>query len=147
MEYFHLRFYTVDGYHRWADGLIDLLRDDENTIPVTGGAYILGTSGETMLTYPWGSSPIFYIGKADNLRSRTSDHKKYIIECRDDHSSRSFWPRYQYGAACGTSCAWYSRTGPQNPKNLEADLVEKFYWAFGSIPIANSSWPKRIEPQ
>ena len=145
MRDFHLRFCLDRG---WYDGLIDLLNEDgdEDQIPITGGAYILGASG-TLLTYPWGSSPIFYIGKAKNLYDRVVEHKKYILNARDNHEELYFWPRYQYGAAFGAHVAWYSRRGPEDPQNVEAYLIEKFYKTFGAIPTANSNWPSRIEPK
>ena len=144
MRDFHLRFCLERG---WYSGLIDLLNatDDDPRIPVTGGAYVLGTS-DTMLTYPWGSSPIFYIGKARNLRLRLSQHRKNILYAIGNHDEY-YRPRHQYGAALGTNVAWYSRKGPELPHNVEADLVEYFYLSFGSIPVANSQWPNRIRPQ
>ena len=142
MRDFHLRFCLDRG---WYDGLVDLLNmaEDEYQLPETGGAYIFGTSG-TMFTYPWGSSPIFYIGKASNLRDRVSQHKRNILKARKNHKERYFWPRYQYGAAFGAHVAWYSRRGPEDPQNVEAYLIEKFYDTFGAIPTANSSWPEYI---
>ena len=145
MRDFHLRFCLDRG---WYHGLIDLLNDEEDEaqlLPETGGAYVLGTSA-TMLIYPWGTSPIFYIGKAGNLRERVLQHKGDIQSALDNHDEY-FWPRHQYGAAFGTHVAWYSKKGPENPQNVEAYLIEKFYEAFGAIPAANSSWPTRIRPQ
>lgn len=88
-----------------------------------------------------------YIGKAKNLRDRVIEHKKYILNARDNHEELYFWPRYQYGAAFGAHVAWYSRRGPEDPQNVEAYLIEKFYETFGAIPTANSYWPSRIEPK
>ena len=144
MRDFHLRFCLERD---WYNGLIDLLNDDEDEhqLPETGGAYVLGTSA-TMLIYPWGASPIFYIGKANNLRTRLLQHKRHIQDAHDNHDEY-FWPRHQYGAAFGAHVAWYSRHGPENPQNVEAYLIEKFYEAFGAIPAANSNWPGRILPR
>lgn len=146
MKDFHLRFClsTQDWYTR----LFDLLADDYDDDPPTssGGAYVLGTSDGTMLTYPWGSSPIFYIGKANDLSQRLLTHRKHILGAVEDHHDRYWWPRYQYGAAFGATCAYYSRNGPQNVQNIEAGLIRSFYEAFGSIPTANSHWPKEIRP-
>ena len=69
---------------RYDGQLIDLLNEEEDEaqrLPQTGGAYVLGTSA-TMLTYPWGTSPIFYIGKATNLRVRVTRHKVRIQTAR-----------------------------------------------------------------
>ena len=145
MRDFHLRFCLERG---WCHGLIDLLNKEEDEarhLPDTGGAYVLGTSA-TMLIYPWGTSPIFYIGKATNLRVRVIQHKADIESARDDHDEY-FWPRHQYGAAFGTHVAWYSRFGQEDPQNVEAYLVEKFYDAFGAIPAANSIWPASRRPK
>ena len=144
MRDYHLRFCLKS--RGWYDGLLDLLEDGIDSVPDTGGAYVLGTSDGTMLKYPWGSSPIFYIGKANNLQRRLNEHRNHIVDAIDDHDVIYWWPRYQYGAAFGANCAYYSRHGPQEPQNLEARLVMSFYESFGSIPAANSYWPHIIRP-
>ena len=148
MKDFHLRF-CLNARDKWYTELFDLLADDFEDYPPTssGGAYVLGTSDGTMLTYPWGSSPIFYIGKAIDLHKRLRTHRKHILSAVEDHDERYWWPRYQYGAAFGATCAYYSRNGPQNVQNIEAGLIRDFYEAFGSIPAANSNWPKEIKPK
>ena len=99
-----------------------------------------------MLTYPWGTSPIFYIGKATNLHRRVIQHSKQIQKARDNHDV--YWaPKHQYGGAFGAHVAWNSTKGPQDPQNVEANLIEKFYDAFGAIPTANGTWPGRIRPK
>lgn len=145
MKDFHLRF-CLDT-KGWYTHLFNLMQDGVDDVPSTGGAYVLGTSDGTMLTYPWGSSPIFYIGKADDLKTRLRAHRKNIRGAMEDHEELYWWQRYQYGAAFGAHCAYYSRKGPENVQNVEAALIESFYLVFGSIPAANSSWPRRIEPK
>ena len=151
MRDFHLRFCVSESGQGWYTDLFDLLHKKEpspiEAVPSTGGAYVLGTSDGTMLTYPWGTSPIFYIGKATNLRRRLETHKKHIRSAEDDHEETYYWQRYQYGAAFGADCAYYSRIGPQNVQNIEARLIERFYRVFGAIPAANSSWPREIRPK
>ena len=68
------------------------------------------------------------------------------VERARDHE-QSFWPRRQFGAALGAHVAWYSRRGPQNPQNTEAELIEAFYYTFGPIPSANATWPGPIRPK
>ena len=136
MKDFHLRFFDD-----WPDSVVDLLATDPDEIPNGPGAYVLGTGGETLLTYPWSNSPVFYIGKADSLRRRLESHKKFTEGAKEDYWEKWWWPRYQYGAAFGVSCAWYSSES-KSPAALEADLVAKFYEYFGSIPVANTRWPK-----
>lgn len=137
MKKFHIRFSNYSDLHI----VDDLLTVDLDQISDVPGAYILGTSGETVLTYPWATSPIFYIGKADSLRRRLMDHKKFTLGAMEGYRKIWWWPRYQYGAAFGVSCAWYE-CKETTPTQLEARLVAKFYEYFGSIPIANTRWPK-----
>jgi len=147
MKDFHLRFCVGEGGRGWYTRLFDLLCDGTDAVPTTGGAYVLGTSDGTMLTYPWGSSPVFYIGKAGNLKRRLSTHRNHICGARENHEEVYWWPQYQYGAAFGARCAYYSRTGPENPQNIEASLIRSFYDVFGAIPTANAAWPKSIQPK
>jgi hypothetical protein len=141
MRDYHLRFYS----NRWPHGIIDLLGDTPLTnIPETGGAYILGSTDNIDFIYPWGRSPIFYIGKAHNLRKRLRRHRRNILKVVEDHEETHWWPRYQFGASFGTTLAWFSTSGRQTPEGLEADLINQFYWVYGSIPVANGSWPSGL---
>lgn len=143
MKDFHLLF-AFHQLGRWYDGrLIDLLGDEgeENQIPDAGGAYVIGTAG-TMLTYPWGTSPIFYIGSSTNLSQRLSGHRNSMLEARNDWYE--YWkPRHQYGAAFGAHVARYSQFGGI-PKNVESRLIGAFYYTFGALPSANGQWPNEI---
>jgi len=138
MRDFHFRFYES----RWPDGMVDLLDEIALTmIPTIGGAYILGSTQNMDFIYPWGRSPIFYIGKGRQLRKRLRGHRRNILKAVDDHEKTHWWPRYQYGASFGTTVAWFTTRGLQTPESLEADLINQFYWVYGSIPVANGSWP------
>jgi hypothetical protein len=118
----------------------DALNDDLSIVPDSAGAYILGASDGTKFIYPWGNSPVFYIGQSIRLSKRVLTHIKYIQLAMDNHDD--YWrPRYQYGASYGVTVAWYRVRGLQNPNRLEADLVNSFYDVYGSIPVSNSSWP------
>ena len=159
MRDFHLRFCIKDmaklfGKRRpvWFDtndseSTFDLLEDEKSDIPDEPGAYILGTADGTMITYPWGVSPIYYIGKASNLRNRLSVHRKHTLGARNDHQEDTWWPRYQYGGAFGADCVWYLAHDDHDPQNLEATLIESFYLTYGAIPVANHKWPSHLEPE
>lgn len=150
MKDFHVRmFKNNNGETLWFNGFIeDLLKTDPEDIPgipSTGGTYILGTTDGTMLTYPWGTSPIFYIGKANNLKRRIiNDHRNSTLKVVADHDEKWWKPIYQYGAAFGVDMAWYSVKGTQSPTTLETNLIDQFYEAFGAIPVANGQWPNGI---
>lgn len=142
MKDYNLRFFKEN---RWHDGMGNLLKDDLK-IPKTQGAYILGTDGENLI-YPWGRSPVFYIGQSSNLAKRLADHKKYTEKAIYDHDEQYWWPRYQYGASFGVTVAWYSVRGTQNPNTLEASLIDHFYDFYGAIPTANGAWPSGLRPK
>jgi len=142
MKEFNLRF--VRG--RWQDGIIDLLTEGAlESIPTTAGTYVLGATDPIEFIYPWGRSPVFYIGQAHNIRARLTVHRSHIIDAEKDHDELYWWPRYQYGAAFGTTAAWYSVRGRQSPSTLEAALIEDFYEMYGAIPVANGSWPSGLK--
>ena len=44
-----------------------------------------------------GSSPIFYIGKADDLKKRLAAHRKAICGAMEDHEELYWWQRYHPG--------------------------------------------------
>ena len=154
MKDFHLRFALSDvadlreDESGWYDNddyaMFDLINGELSDVPDEPGAYVLGTADSTMLVYPWGLSPVYYIGKAKSLYARLSDHQKHTKGALDDHSALSWWPRYQYGAAYGAHAVWYL-AGDIEPQNIEATLISSFYCMFGSIPVANAAWPKWLE--
>ena len=116
MKDFHLRFFLE---RRWPDGQDSALTSDSfnmGEVPEGAGAYVLGSSDGTMFIYPWGTSPVFYIGQSSNLKRRLQEHRLLIEKAEADHEEDYWWPRYQYGASFGTDVAWYSVRGKQNPK-------------------------------
>ena len=156
MRDFHLRFAcnTIADLglgpeaSGWFDNddytLFDLLTGEISDVPDEPGAYVLGTADGTMLIYPWGTSPVYYIGMANNLAARLSAHSKHTQGAIDDHAAGAWWPRYQYAAAFGAHAVWYF-TGEVEPKSVEAELVSCFYNEYGSIPVANGAWPQFLK--
>ena len=141
MKDFDLRFVSA----RWSDAdVTDLLTIDMAAIPQTGGVYVLGTTG-TQLVYPWGTSPIYYIGQSSNLRKRLEEHQRYILDGRQfgHYWEKKWWPRYQYAIAFGADCGWFSSANSEmTPEELEASIISEFYWYLGSTPVANGAWPR-----
>ena len=156
MKDFHLRFalnaiaklYEIEsGWYDNADyAIFHVLGGDADEIPKEPGAYVLGTADGTMLVYPWGLSPIYYIGKTGSLRARLTEHGEHTQGAVDDHTAVSWWPRYHYGAAFGAHAVWYL-AGKIDPQNVEATLINEFYQTYGSIPVANQRWPKFLTPK
>lgn len=113
--------------------------------PDEPGAYVLGTADGTMLVYPWGLSPVYYIGMTDqSLQKRLATHAKDTQSAVADHAAKSWYPRIQYGAAFGAHAVWYL-AGDMEPKNIEAALAECFCDRYGSIPVGNGDWPQYLE--
>lgn len=140
MRDFHLRFFAE---RRWPDGMLNLLGDEDalGAVPNTSGAYVLGANSSVSLVYPWGTSPVYYIGQSGDLRTRIEEHRTYFLRAIADHEEKYWWPRYQYGAAHGAYIAWYTCRGRQDPNRLESELVTSFYQTYGSIPITIGTWP------
>ena len=154
---FHLRFARNDiaNLHAQSDAdaiaesgwydnsdyaMFDLVGGKIDDVPDEPGAYVFGTADNTMLVYPWGLSPIYYIGQAQSLRARLSDHCKATLGAMD--ADETYWrPRYQYGAAFGAHVVWYLARGLEL-QNFEATLITSFYDTYGAQPIANGSWPQ-----
>lgn len=154
---FHLRFALsaiadLSGQSGWYDNedyaIFNLVNGEIGDVPDEPGGYVLGTADCTMLVYPWGTSPVYYIGKAEKstgLRGRLQEHAKLTQEFRDDHEEHS-WPgnwrtRYQYGAAFGAHAVWYL-AGDIKPLKIEEALMGSFYDIYGSIPVANGAQSK-----
>ncbi|MDO6766185.1 hypothetical protein [Agarivorans sp. 1_MG-2023] len=140
-----MRKYHLRWAEEWPNELFDLYDDDwKIKFEHLSGVYILGSSDNTMFTYPWGSSPIFYIGKSLNLMKRLRTHRKQILQAADDHNSKYFRPKNQYGAAFGAETAVYYLQGSECLDLLESKMITDFYDTFGSIPVGNGAWPKAI---
>ncbi|MBN1482192.1 hypothetical protein EH223_08040 [candidate division KSB1 bacterium] len=141
MKSFHLRFCK-----RQHSGFIaDISSDPILSIPDTGGAFVLGTADGTSLIYPWGTSPVFYIGETANLYKRFEQYRESLRAAQKDHEKFWGYPRYQYGAAFGASLAWFLLNNHSDLKSLESDLIYCFYEMYGAIPVANGVWPSGIK--
>ena len=140
MRDFNLRFFQK----RWPDPIFDLEADVISEYTKVPGCYVLGSSDGTDFVYPWGRSPIFYIGTSANLRVRLSAHRKWIRRANTEHHSRHFLPLHQYGASFGADVAVYRKRTRQIISNLESELMTEFYQIYGSIPVANGAWPKSM---
>ena len=142
MKAFHLRFALAERGP--AYGQIDLvcpIRDETTQVPDAGGAYVLGAAATTLI-YPWGESPVFYIGKASRLRRRLRTHRANAGRAAREHDAH-WHPRHRYAEAFGAHAAWFHAGDGEAPENIEATLMQAFYRAFGAIPAANTTWPGR----
>ena len=138
MRDYNLRFFS---HERWPDELLGL-EDSLLHLTKVPGCYVLGSSNGTDFVYPWGTSPVFYIGKSATLKGRLSAHRKWIRRATAEHHRFHFAPLHQYGASFGTNVALYRKRTNQSLDKLESNLMVQFYNIYGSIPVANRAWPK-----
>ncbi|MBL4682733.1 MAG: hypothetical protein JKY88_18710 [Pseudomonadales bacterium] len=140
MRDFNLRFYSK----RWPDEILEL-KSNLDHYKKKPGCYVLGSSDGTNFIYPWGSSPIFYIGLSETLRGRLKSHGKWIRRATEEHHKFHFAPLHQYGASFGADAAIYKKRTNQSLSKLESSLITEFYNIYGSIPVANRAWPKLMK--
>ena len=139
MRDFHLNFFSK----RRPDPILSLESElIESDYAATAGCYVLGSKDGTDFVYPWGRSPVFYIGTSSKLRQRLKAHRKWIRRARDEHQSRHFLSLHQYGASFGTDVAIYRRVKNESIAKFESLLITDFYNIYGAIPVANGAWPK-----
>ncbi|GEM_PF-2276973 len=146
MKDFHLRFF---GNRPVPDGIGELLeaRDDELLwAPDYPGAYVIGANQGTMFTYPWGQSPVFWIGESRDLRKSFAEYRRHAFSAQSDKGEQTWWPLYQYGASFGATVAWYAVVGAQFPNRIQYDLMNAFYGLYGTIPLGNQNWPSGLRP-
>jgi hypothetical protein len=110
------------------------------------GAYVLLAATGTKFLYPTGSSPVFYIGQATNLRKRLFTHRKYSADAQSNRKLSLYYPRYEYAAAFGCRFAYIRTWQGLSAKALEENLLACFAKQFRSFPIANGagSWNRIV---
>ena len=126
--------------------LRDYWKMKNDDIPASPGVYILLSTPSIRFQYPRGKSPIFYIGKAANLRRRLHEHLKYSLEAikEKDRKREWYWPRYEFAASFGGRYTFIHTWQGMNPKELENMILRRFAVYYRSFPVANGagSWPK-----
>lgn len=68
---------------RCHDDEINLSKDEICNVTTGAGVYIIVSADNTKFVYPKGSSPVIYIGKADNLRRRLNEHLNSLENVRE----------------------------------------------------------------
>lgn len=113
---------------------------DKQAIPELPGAYVM-LSEDIEYRYPRGESRVFYIGCAADLRRRIwNEHRKYIIEARDNPQYDYYLRLYEYAASKGCKITWMKCRSTQSEKpekRLEKKLLIDFAKYYGAIPVAN----------
>ena len=118
----------------------------DHQIPTGSGVYVLIARPGVLFRYPKGSSPVFYVGQATNLRHRLKEHLNYSRQARNDRKLDRYWPRYEYAASFAGSYIFIRTWRGKTPLHLEGEAIARFAKAHGSFPVANGnaarSWGK-----
>lgn len=109
----------------------------EHDIPAAGGVYILLTAPGITFRYPRYSSPVFYIGQAQNLKRRLCDHLRWSADARDNRKEALYYPVYEYAAAHGGRYTYILTKTRRTPKKLEDIVLACFAERYRSWPVAN----------
>ncbi len=134
--------------HREPDNhIIDLESETIDSLTSLSGVYII-RSKRKYFPYPFGTSPIIYIGLASNLRRRLKEHRSDIENLRKspkkDRGDLPYYSRFQYFITFGSKVHYFTTRGKQHEKNLENKIMMAFYKRYGALPIGNGafSWEK-----
>lgn len=140
---------------RCHDDEINLSKDEIFNVTTGAGVYIIISADNTKFIYPKGSSPVIYIGKADNLRRRLNEHLNSLENVREYEElwlksrnnryqppSRYLYMKYHGGAYVYT---FHCLKNTQEAKNLESQILWKFYERYRSLPVGNGARSFRKE--
>ena len=117
------------------------------------GVYIIVSADNTKFVYPKGKSSVIYIGEAKDLHRRLLEHLKYLNCMLDEKSymrSRTWQPcsRYQYMKYYGAYVYTFRCYKTQESKDLESDILWKFYEKYRSLPVGNGARSfKRVDDE
>ena len=111
--------------------------DEYDDLPSGPGAYIIRAAGRTTWPYPWGRSPVFYIGMAKVLRIRLWDHWDQARQAKRDGGNIRDRPVHNYEAAYASLYHVVPTWQRMTPDSLEQELLARFINAYGARPIAN----------
>ena len=110
-----------------------------------GGVYIIETTNRFNFPYPCGKSPIVYIGQSDNLMTRLKEHRQTLLKLKEntEYGMKPTQPwissRYQYMRYKGARVYYYPCWGNQDPKEMEAEIIWRFYQYYRALPVGNAA--------
>lgn len=137
-------FRTAKG----AQGGFNLLYDKEQlkSVPDCSGVYIIEAEDRFRFPYPRWSSPVIYIGQADNrLRQRLMEHRRWLVKLAEDSNygipKDDPWvsSRYQYMHRHGARVFYYPCQRMQEAKEMEAEIIWRFYEKYRALPVGNAA--------
>lgn len=118
--------------------------EEKDRIPANRGIYIF-VAKKTKFTYPWGESPVIYIGTSNNLRRRISRHYAKTLEAKETGNTRWNYSRYNYIVKFHADLYFMRVKGTENEKDLESKVIEDFYDRYGALPVGNGAFSFKKE--
>ncbi len=115
----------------------EYINDEYDDLPQGPGAYIILAAGRTTWPYPWGVSPVFYIGKADVLADRLSDHWTFAMRAREVPAP-TYFPVHQYEANFSSRYCTIPTWQGMTADSVEEVVIAMFVTHYGTRPVANS---------
>lgn len=91
--------------------------------------YVIRMSGDFLVAYPWGNSPVLYIGRGEAFDRLSAHMKRWLHEVGG------------FGKDVGIQirvCRPRRKNAAELFKYVEADLIARFAEKFGCIPFFNS---------
>jgi hypothetical protein len=128
-----------------ADFEFDLLDAETlESMPNVAGVYVIVSEDGTKFIYPNGKCSVMYIGMSKHLRNRIKEHFDAVRSVSgnlDLHKEMCYQccQRYHYFRVFGAKVYVFTRRGRQEPKEMEATFLGKFYEKYLSLPISNSA--------
>jgi hypothetical protein len=128
-----------------ADFEFDLLDSETlESIPNVAGVYVIVSTDGTKFIYPNGKCSVMYIGMSKHLKVRIKEHYVAVKSVTDNLNLHKEMccqcnQRYHYFRVFGAKVYVFTRRGPQDPKEMEASFLGKFYEKYLSLPISNSA--------
>ncbi|GAB3129639.1 hypothetical protein GCM10027256_33890 [Novispirillum itersonii subsp. nipponicum] len=110
--------------------------DTLSGVPDEPGVYVLIAPNHEF-TYPRRAGAVFYIGEAESLSVRLTQHNVHSAATAANAriGYDVYWPIYEYAGAFG---AQFSYSTTPDHKAEEGKLLERFARRFGAIPVANT---------
>jgi len=91
--------------------------------------YVIRMSGDFLVAYPWGNSPVLYIGRGAAFDRLSVHMKRWLHEVEGFGKDVCIQIRV---------CRPRRKNSAEMFKYVEADLIARFAKKFGSIPFFNS---------
>lgn len=98
--------------------------------------YVIRLNGNFCIEYPWGVSPVLYIGEG-NFKQRVTSHRAWIGELEELVGQFSFEVRIATPRVKNNNIAY---------RDCEAYMIDRFGELFGSAPLRNAQFETRLCP-